>query len=150
MRSIALVTLQFALIGAIVLPVGAAGWHAAAALPVIAAAALGAWALSANRPGNFNIRPEAKSGGHLVTGGPYRYIRHPMYLAVLVATAGFVAGYADFSTWRAADLARSIAWLGLAIVLHVKSRVEERALHAMHPGYAAYAQRTRRIIPFLF
>ncbi len=143
-------TLQFALIGAIVLPVGAAGWHIAATLPVVAAFALGAWALSANRLGNFNIRPEPKSGGRLVTGGPYRYIRHPMYLAVLLATAGFVAGYADFSAWRAEDLARSIAWLGLAIVLHVKSRIEERALHATHPGYAAYAQKTRRIIPFIF
>lgn len=150
MRSLALVTLQFALIGAIVLPVGAAGWHVAATLLVVVAVALGAWALSANRLGNFNIRPEPKSGGHLVTGGPYRYIRHPMYLAVLVATAGFVAGYADFSASRPADLARIAAWLGLAIVLHAKSRIEERALRALHPDYATYAQKTRRVIPFIF
>ena len=112
-------------------------------------AALGAWALSANRPGNFNIRPEPKTAGHLVTGGPYRYIRHPMYLAVLIATAGFVVGYADFTALRVADLARAAAWLGLAGVLHVKSGIEERALRALHPGYAAYAQRTKRLVPFL-
>jgi protein-S-isoprenylcysteine O-methyltransferase Ste14 len=135
--------------GAIVLPFGAAGWHGAATLPLIAAGALGAWALSANRPGNFNIRPEPKSGGRLVTGGPYRYVRHPMYLALLLATAGFAAGYADFAIWRASDLARAAAWLGLAAVLHAKSGIEERALRALYPDYAEYARRTKRVIPFL-
>jgi protein-S-isoprenylcysteine O-methyltransferase Ste14 len=149
MRSRILVVLQFVLAGAIVLPVRVAGWHDAATLLVVGAVALGAWALSANRPGNFNVRPEPKSGGRLVTGGPYRYIRHPMYLALLFATAGFVVGYADCVAWHAADLARAAAWFGLATVLHVKSGIEERALNALHPGYAAYAQRTKRIIPFL-
>ena len=149
MRSRILVGLQFVLAGAIVLPAQVAGWHDAATLLVVAAVALGAWTLRANRPGNFNIRPEPKSGGRLVTGGPYRYIRHPMYLALLLATAGFVLGYADCAAWRAADLARAAAWLGLAALLHVKSGIEERALRTLHPGYAAYAQRTKRIIPFL-
>ena len=149
MRSRILVLLQLTLMGGIMLHWGAAGWHRAAALPLVAGAGLGAWALSANRPGNFNVRPEPKSGGHLVTAGPYRYIRHPMYLAMLLATAGFVVGYADCAAWRAADIARAAAWLGLAGVLHVKSGIEERALRALHPGYAAYAQRTKRIIPFL-
>jgi protein-S-isoprenylcysteine O-methyltransferase Ste14 len=149
-RSPILVVLQLSLMGAIALPWGAQGWRHAATPLLVAAIALGAWALSANRPGNFNIRPEPKTDGHLVTGGPYRYIRHPMYLAVLVATAGFVVGYADYAAWSSADLARAAAWIGLAAVLHVKAGIEERALRALHPGYAEYAQRTERIIPFLF
>ena len=136
--------------GAIALPIRAAGWNAAATIPLVAALALGVWALSVNRPGNFNIRPEPKTGGHLVTGGPYRFVRHPMYLAMLLATAGFAVGYADFATWRTVDLARAAAWLGLAAVLYAKSGIEERALRVLYPGYAEYAQRTQRIIPFLF
>jgi protein-S-isoprenylcysteine O-methyltransferase Ste14 len=149
-RSRVLVVLQLTLMGAIMLPFGVSGWHGAATSLIIAAAAVGVWALSANRPGNFNIRPEPKSGGHLVTGGPYHFIRHPMYLAVLIATAGFVLGYAEFAAWRAADLARAAAWLCLAAVLYAKSEIEERALRALHPDYAAYARRTKRVIPFLY
>ena len=49
------------------------------------AVALIAWALIHNRPGNFNIRPAPKFRGVMVTTGPYRWIRHPMYTSVLLA-----------------------------------------------------------------
>jgi len=83
----ALVALQFTPIAGLALlalpeilrgqaPTGA--WSAAAAN-----ALLGLWALSCNRPGNFNIRPTPRAGGQLVQQGPYRWIRHPMYSAVM-------------------------------------------------------------------
>jgi protein-S-isoprenylcysteine O-methyltransferase Ste14 len=103
--------------------------------------AIGLWAISANRLGNFNIRPEPKEGGTLVTGGPYRWIRHPMYLAVLVAMAAFVV---------AGDAAQGLLWVLLAAVLAAKAVREERGLVLVHPGYAAYRERTRAIFPFIF
>ena len=108
---------------------------------LVAGLAIGAWAISANRPGNFNIRPEPKEGGRLVTAGPYRWIRHPMYLAVLVTMAAFVA---------AGDVAQAVLWLLLAGVLAAKAVREERGLVLAHPGYAAYRERTRAILPFVY
>jgi protein-S-isoprenylcysteine O-methyltransferase Ste14 len=98
--------------------------------------------LTANRPGNFNIRPEPKPGGQLVTSGPYRYVRHPMYLAVLLGMLGFCVGYA--TPWRWAALA------ALAVVLAIKAGVEERAMAARHPGYPDYARGSKRIVPFVW
>jgi protein-S-isoprenylcysteine O-methyltransferase Ste14 len=142
MRSYTLVALQLSLIAAIALPFGAAGWSLAAGALVGAGVAVGAWALTANRPGNFNVRPEPKPGGRLVTGGPYRYVRHPMYLAVLLGMLGFCVGYA--TPWRWAALA------ALAVVLAIKAGVEERAMASRHPGYAAYARGSKRIVPFVW
>ena len=142
MRSFVLVALQLSLIAAIALPFGAADWSALATTLVAAAIALGLWALTANRPGNFNIRPEPRPGGRLVTSGPYRYVRHPMYLAVLLGMLGFCAGYA--TPWRWVALA------ALAIVLAIKAGVEERSMAARHPDYGGYARGTKRIVPFVW
>jgi protein-S-isoprenylcysteine O-methyltransferase Ste14 len=142
MRSFVLVALQLSLIATIALPFGAADWSMAASAFVGAGIAVGAWALTANRLGNFNIRPEVKPSGRLVTHGPYTYVRHPMYLAVMLATLGFCLGYG--APWRWAALA------ALGIVLMVKAGIEETAMAARHPGYAEYARTTKRIVPFLW
>lgn len=114
----------------------------AAALLAGAGGALGLAALAANRPGNFNIHPAPRAGGQLVAHGPYRWIRHPMYAAVLLLTAAaaVVAGSA---------LAAS-CWATLLAVLLAKSTLEERWLSAHHEGYAAYCRRTRRLVPGVF
>ena len=142
MRSVVIVTLQLGLIAAIALPFGAAGWNHAASALVAAGAALGVWAVTANRPGNFNIRPEPKSGGQLVQTGPYRYIRHPMYSALMFAMLGLCIGYA--TPWRWAAL------VALATVIVVKAGMEETAMAARHADYADYARSTRRFVPFVW
>jgi protein-S-isoprenylcysteine O-methyltransferase Ste14 len=92
-----------------------------AALLALAGAALGVAAVRANRPGNFNIHPAPREGGKLVEHGPYRWLRHPMYSAVL-----------------------------LLAVLVVKALIEERWLAERHAGYAAYCRRTARLLPRVF
>jgi protein-S-isoprenylcysteine O-methyltransferase Ste14 len=142
MRSFAIVALQLSLIAAIALPFGATGWNTAGSVLVAAGMIVGAWALTANRPGNFNIRPEPKAGGQLATDGPYGYVRHPMYLAVMLAMLGFCLGYG--TPWR---------WVALAalwIVLVIKAGIEESALAARHPDYVDYARSRKRIVPFVW
>jgi protein-S-isoprenylcysteine O-methyltransferase Ste14 len=104
-------------------------------------AALGLWALWANRPGNFNIVPQPRAGARLVTHGPYRWARHPMYTAVLLFCAGLVAVSA--SIWA------GLGWIVLVTVLARKAAMEEALITQAHPDYAAYAARTRRFLPWV-
>lgn len=140
-----LITLQF---GILLLQAGSVALQLRAAVPGglvaalwLACIALGLWALSANRPGNFNIRPEPKAAGHLVEPGPYRWIRHPMYTALLLFSVGCVAFVPTL-------LAGSLS-LALLLVLWLKASLEERLLCQRHPAYRAYMARTRRFLPFL-
>lgn len=137
-----LVAAQFALIGWLIWPLSAQHWSPPALALLGGAILLGLWTLFHNRPGNFNIRPEPKASARLVTNGPYRYARHPMYTAVLLFGAAETVAYAD--AWKIA------AWLALALVLLAKAILEERGLRSQFSGYERYSANVRRFIPFLF
>lgn len=108
-----------------------------------ASLALAAWTLAHNRLGNFNIHPRPKEDGILVTTGPYRLIRHPMYTSVLL-------GGAALALMAARVPAGWVLWLVLALVLWAKSSLEERWMRQHHTSYAAYVQRTKRFVPWIF
>jgi len=137
-----LVAAQFALLAWLIWPLTPQLWSLTALILVGCAAGLGLWTLVHNRPGNFNIRPEPKASGRLVTSGPYRYVRNPMYSALLLFAAAEVVAYADI--WKIA------CWFALALVLLAKAMLEERGLREQHAGYAEYAKRVRRFIPGVF
>ena len=137
-----LVAAQFALIAWLIWPFTPQAWTPVPLVLLAAAIALGAWTLWHNRPGNFNIRPEPKASGRLVTGGPYRHLRHPMYSALLLFCAAEVVAYMD--AWKLAALALMV------VVLWCKAGVEERGLRQRYPEYAGYAARVKRFIPGLF
>lgn len=141
MPSAVLVLLQFAALAAIVLPWGAATFSSWGWGPLALATVVGAWTLLHNRPGNFSVLPEPRSGARLVVTGPYAYVRHPMYLAVLLFGLGCLLG------WR--GVAHLAAFVLLAGVLHVKSRREEALLAQRFPEYTGYQKRTRRLVPFV-
>jgi protein-S-isoprenylcysteine O-methyltransferase Ste14 len=143
-----LVAAQFALIGLIAWQAGPFFLRlqaSALAWAVLAAGiALGAWAVLCNRPGNFNIRPTPKAGGALVTAGPYAWIRHPMYSALLLL--GLAGVYGVDIPGRTLV---GTAFFGLLGVLWVKAGIEERLMLARHPGYAAYMKQSSKFIPWL-
>jgi protein-S-isoprenylcysteine O-methyltransferase Ste14 len=88
---------------------------------------------------SFSILPE---GRRLVTTGPYRAIRNPVYLGEAIATLGVMINF--LSLWAVLIVAAQFA-LQLARI-----RYEERVLAETFPEYAAYARRTARLIPGLF
>jgi protein-S-isoprenylcysteine O-methyltransferase Ste14 len=79
--------------------------------------------------------------GRLVTSGPYRYVRHPIYAAVLYFIWPGILTHLSLETVA----------LGLCGIVGVGMRmvVEEKLLRARYPEYGEYANRTKRLIPFL-
>jgi protein-S-isoprenylcysteine O-methyltransferase Ste14 len=104
--------------------------------------ALGAWSLATMKPKYMHPLPEPRKDARLVTSGPYRWLRHPMYTAVLVATLALVIDHPTPVRW--------IAWLILLADLVVKLEYEETLLARRFADYAAYRQRTKRLIPFVY
>ena len=145
LTGVALVALQFGLLAVL-------GWqaltHTTGSIPIYSLALLfggvflGLWAVSANRPGNFYIRPIPKPGGELVEHGPYRAIRHPMYLSLILAGLGAAFVSMKAVTW--------ISWTALVLVLTAKAILEERALKQQFLEYRSYCARTWRFFPGLF
>lgn len=85
---------------------------------------------------SISIMAEARK---LVTGGPYRVIRHPLYLAEQVAIVGV---FLQFLSWQAA------AVLLVHFVFQVRRMLnEERVLAETFPEYRDYIGRTSRLIP---
>jgi protein-S-isoprenylcysteine O-methyltransferase Ste14 len=108
------------------------------------AAALMLWARATFGMRSFHATANPTEGG-LVTSGPYRYWRHPIYAAVLL----FV--WTGLLSRGATPAPLDIALAALATVMTaVRIQAEEQLLRASMPAYGAYAARTKRLIPFVF
>lgn len=91
---------------------------------------------------NWGIPMSQRLEPDLVTSGPYRFVRNPIYTGVLAAFAGTA-------------LAVTLYWLiALAIIgpyFAYSAIVEERSMEEAFPGqYPAYRSRTKRFIPFVW
>jgi len=93
---------------------------------------------------SFHAAANPTAGG-LVTAGPYRYWRHPIYAAILLFVWSGVLGQGVMPTLTVIGLAL-LATFTTAVRIHS----EEQLLLASMPGYAEYAARTKRLLPFLF
>ena len=78
----------------------------------------------------------------LVTRGPYHYLRHPIYAAVLYALWAGVAAHCSALHILVAALASTL--------FGVRMFAEEQLLRQVYPEYAEYARHTSRVFPFLF
>lgn len=77
----------------------------------------------------------------LVTSGPYRFVRHPLYAGETLTTIGFVIAVAS-------PLTITAFVVGISLQIW-RAKVEEQALAAAFPEYQAYAQRTPMLIPLV-
>ena len=143
MKSKILVALQFFIIFLMILPFGAPVKHLYLGLAVlILGLVIGLLAIKEHERGNFNIRPDIKENCELVTSGIYAYIRHPMYLSVLVSMFGIALIYFTYYEFS--------LFLMLLITLSVKLLYEEHLWKCHNPAYAEYVKKTKRLIPFVF
>ena len=81
------------------------------------------------------------TAGALVTHGPYRWLRHPIYAAIL------------YFVWSTAIDHGSLQSIAAALLMTagagVRMYAEESLLTTTYPEYAAYGARTARVIPFV-
>jgi protein-S-isoprenylcysteine O-methyltransferase Ste14 len=103
-------------------------------LRIAAGRALGKW---------WSLRAEIQDGHALVQTGPYRFIRHPAYLGMLIVCLGLPIAFQ--SVWAAVVMAVAV-WPAVGYRVQVEDALLER-----HFGdeYREYAQRTPRLIPGL-
>jgi protein-S-isoprenylcysteine O-methyltransferase Ste14 len=117
-----------------------AALHAVGATLLVSGLAVSVWArIFLGR--NWGMPMTRKEEPELITSGPYRYVRHPIYSGILLALVGTA-------------LATNLYWL---IVLGVmgpyfihSARVEERLMIATFPtAYRSYRANTKMLVPFL-
>jgi protein-S-isoprenylcysteine O-methyltransferase Ste14 len=141
-KSILLVVLQFVFILMLLSGSPLKNIPALAYAFIILSILLVFWAIVTMKKSKLRILPEPSPHATLITNGPYRFIRHPMYTAILMGSVGLLIHQ---FTW----LRLSIV-IALAIVLVAKLTWEERMLLHKFEAYRDYMRRSTRLLPFIF
>jgi protein-S-isoprenylcysteine O-methyltransferase Ste14 len=107
---------------------------------ILAGYVLGSYALIENRFFSGVVRIQTERGHHVVSSGPYRWLRHPGYAGALL-------------TYLVTPLLLDSLWAFLptvfiTILLVIRTALEDRTLQNELPGYAEYARKVRyRLLP---
>lgn len=124
-------------------PVPVTALQVTATAVFVAGIGITAWAMAVNPFFSAAVRIQTDRGHVVVADGPYRFVRHPGYAGLVLAT---LAGPVLLGTlW-------GLVPAGLLLVaLAIRTVLEDRTLRAELPGYAAYAARVRkRLVPSLW
>ncbi len=107
---------------------------------LLMSAALIFWAVRTNTFLSRQARIQEERGHVVVTSGPYRYIRHPMYLGILIL---FLCLGPALGSWYAL-----VPGLAIDILFIIRTAKEDRMLREELAGYQDYAQHVRyRLVP---
>lgn len=107
---------------------------------ILAGYTLASYALIENRFFSGMVRIQTDRGHEVVSGGPYRWVRHPGYAGSLI-TYPVIPLLLD-SEWTL------IPAILLIIILVIRTYLEDKTLQKELPGYADYAKKVRyRLVP---
>ncbi len=102
--------------------------------------ALFVWAMASNAFFSQVVRIQSDRGHAVATGGPYRYVRHPSYVSMILFELAMSTLLASWWAIVAGGLC--------AILLILRTALEDRTLQAELTGYVDYARRVRyRLLP---
>ena len=99
------------------------------------------WARITLKSRSFHLTADPTEGG-LVTNGPYRWLRHPIYAAVIYFSWACLVAFPKIEAL--------VAVLFITAGLFSRMLIEEKELDKAFPEYAAYSKRAKRLIPFIF
>ena len=92
----------------------------------------------------FTVNVAIAADHRLVDTGPYALVRHPSYTGLLVAFTGLAICWGNWA-------GGVVMLVPIVAVFLRRITIEEAALHAgLGEAYAAYARRTKRLIPFIY
>ena len=103
---------------------------------------VGIWAILVMQKSKLRITPDVASNAILIKIGPYKYIRHPMYLSVLTVCLSFVLSNINSLT--------ILLFIFLFLDLFLKMNYEEKLLKRAFANYSEYMIKTKRLIPYLY
>jgi protein-S-isoprenylcysteine O-methyltransferase Ste14 len=110
------------------------------AVVFVSGIALAVWA-RVHLGGNWGMPMTQKAEPELVTSGPYRFVRHPIYSGLLAGVLG---------TALLTNLTGLVIVAVLGGYFYYSASVEEKNLTATFPtAYPAYRARTKMLIPFI-
>ena len=141
-KSYLLVTLQFSLIGVLFFSSKNFDFNSLSIGFIISSIVLLIWAILAMQTSKLRVRPEPSETATLITKGPYKLIRHPMYTAVLIGCAALLIH--EFS------ITRLLMFITLTLVLLIKLNWEEKMLGEKFIDYKSYTKTSYKLIPFLY
>mgnify|MGYP001766056760 CR=1 FL=1 len=141
-QSLFVVAFQFLLFGYFVLTGPLLARRIPCLILEILGLALGTWAALSMNIRRVRVMPDVAPDAVLVTRGPYRVVRHPMYTAVLLVLLALLL---DQFSWD-----RGMAWLLSTVNLVLKLNMEERFLVQRFPPYEEYRKRSWRLCPLVY
>jgi protein-S-isoprenylcysteine O-methyltransferase Ste14 len=101
------------------------------------------WVMRENSFAATVIKLQTERGHRVISGGPYAFVRHPMYSGTVLF---FVSAPLLLGSWWGVALSPLFA-----VLFAFRIAIEERALRAGLPGYADYTARVRyRLVPGLW
>lgn len=89
----------------------------------------------------ITMLPTPTAQAKLITGGAFRYIRHPIYTGIILGSIGLALAYGNYGMF--------VTGIALLILFYVKSMYEETRLTERFPDYKAYQKKTWRFFPGL-
>ena len=104
---------------------------------------LALWSVFVMGIGRFNIQPEVKTTAKLVTKGPYRMIRNPMYSGLIL--------FFGVGIIQSLEIINTAVFILLIIVLLSKIFLEEKYLSSKFgKSYQEYKNKSYRLFPYIY
>jgi protein-S-isoprenylcysteine O-methyltransferase Ste14 len=118
-------------------------WKAFGFLGFIPGAAIGFWAMKQNTYLAHYVRIQKDRGHRVITTGPYKYVRHPMYVGIILFILCFPLALGSLYSF--------IPALIIVILFVIRTSLEDKTLQEELEGYQEYARRVRyKLIPGIY
>ena len=100
------------------------------------------WTLWTIKFDRFSLFNQDGRKSRLVPKGPYMYVRHPIYTAIIILSVCWLV--------NSLTIPRGFAWIVFIITVYLTINHYEKVLSSRLSDYGLYKQRTYKVIPFIF
>ena len=101
------------------------------------------WSMMSNRFFSTMVRIQDERDHRVVTGGPYKYVRHPGYVGYILMTLATPISLGSL-------YALSMAFI-VSLIIVIRTILEDKTLNTELMGYKEYSKKVRyKLIPFIW